>query len=132
MPHAPRPLPSSGFTLVEVLVSLSIMAIALVAVLHAALSIQDAFISTQNKERCAMLAEFKLTQSTILGPKHAVQGQGEFENHPGYMWEVRVDPTQVEELTEITVTAYPKGEDRETRGITLREYLYAPDKDKTQ
>jgi hypothetical protein len=108
------------------------MAIALVAVLHSALSIQDAFFSTQKKERCAMLAEFKLTQSKILGPEHAAQGQGEFENHPGYMWEIRVDPTQVEEIDEITVTAYPRGEGRETRGITLREYLYTPDRDNAQ
>jgi hypothetical protein len=48
------------------------------------------------------------------------------------MWEIRVDPTQVEEIDEITVTAYPRGEGRETRGITLREYLYTPDRDNAQ
>lgn len=79
-----------------------------------------------------MLAELKLTQSKILGPANVVQGQGEFEHHPGYMWEVRVDSTQEEELTYITITAYPKGEDRETRGITLHEYMYNPDRDNAQ
>lgn len=132
-PLALSPMPSSsGFTLIEVLVSLSILSIALVAVLHNALSVQDVFISTQSRERCAMLAEFKLNQSKILGVDNMVQGQGEFEHYPGFMWEVRIDPTRVQELTAITVTAYPKGGDRKAQGITLREYMYEPGRDTTQ
>ena len=125
--HPPlRDRPSAaGFTLIEVLVSLSILAIAMVAVLQAALSAQDAFIASQERERCAMLAELKLTQIKILGIDNtSAQGQGAFQNYPGYIWAVRVRPTRIERLTEVVVTVHAAEDTRRSRGVTLREIIY--------
>ena len=121
---APPPL-SSGFTLIEVLVSLSILAIALIAILNAAVSVQDALMSSQRKDRSAMLAEIKLAETRFRQHSQTGTESGTFADYPGYAWEVKVSPTQIQDLIRVTVRVWPEEEGHILPGMTLQEYVYA-------
>lgn len=119
-----QPRRHHGFTLIEVLVSLSILAIACIAVLQAALSIQSAYIDSSTKDRCAMLADLKLAQVKIIGPDQLIEQQGSFEDFPGYFFEVNLDPTSVETLSKVSVRVWAEDDVSESAGVQLQEYIY--------
>lgn len=119
--------PTSGFTLLEVLVSLSILAVALVAVVGSTLSVQDAFSRGQTKERCAMLAQWKLRQVQFQGLDNLVATQGTFANAPGFTWRVQTRMTNVATLHTLVVQVWPDSASASAEaGVTLEEYAYAP------
>ncbi|WP_457576462.1 type IV pilus modification PilV family protein [Desulfomarina sp.] len=95
---------STGFTLLEVMIAMAIMAIALVALYGS----QSMGLSYATEARfntiAASLAETKLAelQSGITG---SAQESGDFgEQYPGYTWQVSIDEVS---LSEIVVSAAP-------------------------
>ena len=83
---------SSGFTLLEVMVAVAIIAIALVAALGSqsqgvSLATEAKFITTS-----VFLAQGKMAEFEIMEPDDLGSESGDFgEDFPGYRWEVEID-----------------------------------------
>jgi general secretion pathway protein I len=89
---------TAGFTLLEVMVALAILAIGLSAILG----------SQQQSVFTAQAADFMFTAATLADEKMAeieragnepFGGTGAFEEHPGYTWELIVDYPQFDDIT---------------------------------
>jgi general secretion pathway protein I len=82
---------SNGFTLLEVMVALSIIAIVLVSVLVSqtqSLSLQD---ETKFHTTAALLAQKKLSEIESISASDLTSGSGDFgTDFPNYFWEVNV------------------------------------------
>lgn len=86
-----------GFTLIEVLVALSIITIALTSIYR----LQGDTIRMSADARfytvAPMLAQQKLAQIEREGFRFAADGTGDFDQeHPGYGWAVRIEDAQSE------------------------------------
>lgn len=117
-----QPAPCSGFTLLEVMVAVSIMAIVLVAVyrLHSqtiAMNIAAKFYTS-----APLLAQGKLAEFAIKSEDKLNSDSGDFgENFPGYYWSVAVEDVESEVLGESA-----KGLKRLDVTVTLNnEYAYS-------
>ena len=82
--------PQSGFTLMEVLVALSVVAIALMAIyrMHA----QTLFMDTRSRfdSTAAMLARQKLADVNAIDLSEFNADNGDFgQDHPGYSWKIQ-------------------------------------------
>lgn len=89
---------TDGFTLLEVLVALSIMAISLIGVMKSVLMVQEALYDATNRSLAAELAGNQLTRIKQTGLENMFQFNGEFENHPGYRWRIEKIPLEEDEL----------------------------------
>jgi general secretion pathway protein I len=103
MPSALCPEGRAGFTLLEVLVSLAIVAIVLVAVfkLHSQTILMsqevDFYVSAP------LLASARLAEIEAEFPEMPTDGSGDFgENFPGYSWRLTVSDVDVESLGEVS------------------------------
>lgn len=81
-----------GFTLLEVMVALSIIAIALTAVL----SLQTSSLSLASEAKfdttASLLAQSKIAQIETVDPENLTSGSGDFgENFPGYTWQLDIE-----------------------------------------
>ena len=93
----------SGFTLLEVMVSVAILSLVLVSVhkLHS----QSLTMNTQAQfyTQAPMLAQSKLSEMEAYPESDYANDSGEFgENFPGYSWEVAVEEIALEALGEIS------------------------------
>ncbi len=81
-----------GFSLLEVMVAMAIMAITLVAVLDS----QSVSISGASEAKfsttAALLAQKKMAEIQISKPEDISSDSGDFgDDHPGYSWELTVE-----------------------------------------
>ncbi len=81
-----------GFSLLEVMVAMAIMAITLVAVLDS----QSVSISGASEAKfsttAALLAQKKMAEVQISKPEDISSDSGDFgDDHPGYSWELTVE-----------------------------------------
>ena len=94
-----------GFTLLEVMVSLAILATAFTAVLKLHSDSLEMVISSQAHTRGADLAQYKMTEIEIAGLKNLPFMSGEFgEFAPEYSWSINLEPTPIKLWTKVTVT----------------------------
>ena len=82
-------LENPGFTLLEVMIAMAIIAIALVAVFWS----QSQSLSLANEAKfnttAAFLAQSKIAEIEILNPGDLVSDSGDFgEDFPGYIWKL--------------------------------------------
>ncbi|RLC29288.1 MAG: hypothetical protein DRH32_07615 [Deltaproteobacteria bacterium] len=125
-------IPDSGFTLLEVMVALSIIAIVLVAVYR----MQSQTMSMTAAEKfyaCApFMAQDKTARIMAAGLENNTGDTGDFgTDFPGYTWEISMEDTESEEpgtgsgnLKKIDVTVlFNAGEYK----YTLRSYFYMRD-----
>ena len=96
---------SSGFTLLEVMLAMAILAIALVAVFQS----QSQSISMAGQARFAttasLLAQSKMAEVEKMDPGEINADSGDFgDDFPDYSWKVDVTETQVENVKKIEVT----------------------------
>jgi len=96
---------SSGFTLLEVMLAMAILAIALVAVFQS----QSQSISMVGQARFAttasLLAQSKMAEVETMDPGKINADSGDFgDDFPDYSWKVDVTETQVENVKKIEVT----------------------------
>jgi len=96
---------SSGFTLLEVMIAMAILAIALVAVFQS----QSQSISMAGQARFAttasLLAQSKMAEVETMDPGEINADSGDFgDDFPDYSWKVDVTETQVENVKKIEVT----------------------------
>lgn len=93
---------SNGFTLLEVMVAMAIMAIVLVSVyrMHSQTLAMNA--ATRFYTQAPLLAQSKLAQLEIASSELAGGDSGDFgENFPGYSWSVSTEEVSSEILGEI-------------------------------
>lgn len=96
-----------GFTLLEVIVSLAVMGVGLVAVLEAfsaglRLSLQDEFLTTATFLAAGKMEE--VMKETYITPG---TDEGDFgDEFPDFTWTVEITDSRIEELELVTVVVY--------------------------
>jgi general secretion pathway protein I len=95
----------TGFTLLEVLVAVAVMAIALVGILKANYESLSALETSRERTTAVLLAANKLAEVEAAGAGKWSQFQGDFgEDHVGFIWKVDSEPTAAAGLVLVTVT----------------------------
>lgn len=118
------PSDGRGFTLLEVMVAVAILAIALVAILKANVQSLDTLIETKERTTVSMLAASKMAEVEAVGAADWSEFQGDFgEDYPGFTWRVETAPTEVERLVRVAVIVQARegGSGSETR---IEELLF--------
>ena len=112
---------ATGFTLLEVMVAMAIMAIVLVSVYR--MHSQTLAMNTANRfyTQSPLLAQGKLTQ-LATGPSEIIAGDsGDFgEKFPGYSWSVAVEEVSSEALGEVANDLK-----RVDLTVSYNEYVYS-------
>ena len=93
-----------GFTLLEVMVAVAILAIALVAILKANVQSLDALVETRARTTVSLLAASKMAEIESVGAAEWSEFQGDFgDDYPSFTWQVETSSTEVEGLMRVTV-----------------------------
>ncbi len=117
--------PRSGFTLLEVMVALAVVAFAFVGLvgLHGR-NIQ--LVDRANKySRAVLLARELMTQLHFEDVVNLTDGGGAFESYPQFRWERYVDPTTFETVKRVRVRVI--WDDRSPTACELLYYVAQPD-----
>ena len=116
---------ASGFTLLEVLVAVAILAIAMVAILKANVQSLDMLTRSRETSTASLLAASKLAEIEAAGVAKWSELRGDFaEDYPGYTWEVETSSTEVEGLVRVAVIVQ-RGGAAPGREVRIEELLYA-------
>jgi general secretion pathway protein I len=126
------PSVKNGFTLLEVMVALSIIAIVLVSLLISqshSVSLQD---ETKFNTTAALLAQKKISEIESNKEDDLKEDSGNFgDDYPNYFWEIKIQDVSVMEAAEFTkylkqidVNIY-RGETRHYN-YSLRLYRFIP------
>jgi general secretion pathway protein I len=121
----------AGFTLLEVMIAVAVIAIALVAVFGS----QSQSLTLANEAKfnttAALLAQKKMAEIEVKRPLEPGSASGDFgEDFPGYEWDLRVDDVSftgastVEYLKQVDLTVL--WGDREQYQYRLRLYRFVP------
>lgn len=94
-----------GFTLLEVMIAMAILAITLVAVFQS----QSQSISMAGDSRflttASLLAQSRMVEIDAADPKAVTAGNGDFgDDFPDYRWQVEIGDTEIEVLKKISLT----------------------------
>ncbi|MBW1802033.1 MAG: type II secretion system minor pseudopilin GspI [Deltaproteobacteria bacterium] len=124
-----------GFTLLEVMVAMAIIAIALTAVLGS--QSQGVSLASEAKfnTTAALLAQSKMAEIRLKNPDELISDSGDFgEDFPGYLWQVTLSSVNLDNIEDITDDfaqidlEISWGED-ELYKYRLRELLFVPKSD---
>lgn len=116
---------ATGFTLLEVLVAVAILAIAMVAILKANVQNLDALTESRETSTASLLAASKLAEVEAAGAANWNEFQGDFgEDYPDYTWEVETTSTKVEGLMRVVVTVQRSGGSGEN-AVRIEELIYS-------
>jgi general secretion pathway protein I len=93
---------SRGFTLLEVMIAMAILAITLVAVFQS----QSQSISMENQAKflttASLLAQGKMAEMEAADARGVVSGSGDFgANYPDYAWQIDVKDSEISSLKKI-------------------------------
>ena len=111
-----------GFTLLEVMIAMSILAITLVVVFQS----QSQSISMAGRARfettASLLAQSKMAEIEAANPENVVSDSGDFgDDFPGYSWQVDVTETEIDVLKKVEVKVV---NERMTSNNSFRLVLY--------
>jgi len=127
-----------GFTLLEVLLAIALLAIALPILLGLRNFDLDLHAQARELTAATLLAQEKLLESELAGVYMIGETAGEFRNAPlgasatvqatdrpiGYKWKRTVSPTPLELIREIRVkVSWPRGATEET--VEVSTYVFA-------
>ena len=105
--RSPGTVRRAGFTLLEVMVALAIIAFAVVGLLGLHARNIQMIARDQNLTRATLLGRELISQIQFQVMTNGLQdlgdSQGTFEGYPGYRWERRVLPTGLDEMREVVV-----------------------------
>ena len=96
-------LHNKGFTLLEIMIAVAILAVALVTLLGS--QSQSVFFANSAKfeTMAALLAQSKMSEITIQDADSLSSDSGDFgEDYPGYAWEATVSDVSIEGLDAIS------------------------------
>jgi len=113
---------AAGFTLLEVMIAMAVLAVALVAVFQS----QSQSVAMLNRSRfettASLLAQSRMAELEATVPAQLRSDRGGFgDDFPDYSWEARVENTPLSGLVKITVVV---ANDRMKRNNTYRLDLY--------
>ncbi len=115
---------TSGFTLIEILVSLAIIAIAFVAILKSTALVQDSLISSKTKNLAAMLGAKKMAEIENNGLNNIKQWNGKFEANNNFKWKIKEEPTSQEQLRRIKLIISDLSEQKEI--LSFERIIFIP------
>lgn len=103
-----------GFTLLEVLVSATLLAVGIAAVVRGFGALTEGEYRVRTAERAQRLAMAKYEELVSTGQTDTPSLDGDFaeEGEPDYEWTAETLPTGVESLEAVTVTVVRRGDDR--------------------
>jgi general secretion pathway protein I len=124
----PRARSRSGFTLIEVMVALALVAIGLVALLGLHHQDLQSVIWAQDTSRAAMLAQVIMTGTELTGFPQVGTTSGDFQSlyrgqYPNFRWRKVVEPSEVfPDIRKVTIgVSYGPGF---RRRFDLVEYIH--------
>jgi general secretion pathway protein I len=117
---------SRGFTLLEVMIAISILAIAMVVILGLRNRAIDLNGYARGLTTASLLAESKMSEWELKGFPDPGETTGDFgKDNPDFNWRVTVTPTPFDDLRELKVTVtWKRGVRDETLDLTT--YLFQP------
>jgi len=114
-----------GFTLLEVLVSMAVLATALAAVLRLHSDSMDMVIAGRTHTKALELAQYKMTEIELTGIQDVTMLSGDFgERAPDYRWELQVEPAAMDPWSKVTVIVANRNL-KEGGRVQLTSYLLA-------
>jgi len=129
---------ASGFTLIEVLVSLVLLAILIPVIMHGISLAAGAASISVRRTQAAALCSSKLHELIATGQTQAGAQSGDFaDEYPGYTWTANVQPwmqpgvaqqdlsNQNQSLDEMDVTITWKGKTGQPEWITMSTLVYS-------
>lgn len=116
--------PAGGFTLLEVMVAMVILATAFTAVLRLHADSMDMLIESRLHTRSVELAQLKMTEIEIKGVQEISAYSGTFpEIAPDYLWEIEIEPAAVAPWNRVKV--YVRNRHVKGKGVSLTSYMLA-------
>lgn len=124
----------NGFTLVEILVTLAILAAILPALLHTFASAARNQSLSDNRTTALYLLKFRMGEIEMTGYPDVGEETGEFGNNTGYRWDSIVEDIEseeVENIRKVQVTVTWQHRNRE-RSMSMNTYIADRQKAQTQ
>ena len=113
----------NGFTLLEVMVALAILATAFTALLKLHSDSIEMAVSSRVHTKAAELAQYKMTEIELTGLNKLNFMTGEFEKYaPDYAWRINIEQTGVGLWAKVTVSVNNKKIDKGGE-FQLTEYM---------
>ncbi len=113
-----------GFTFLEVMISLAVLAACLIVLLKLQSITVDHFAEARNMTEALMLARSKMVETEAGGFPELGKEDGDFgEGHSGYRWIRDVTETGVDVLRKVRVVVMPPGKDNGPGTVTLETFL---------
>jgi len=96
---------AAGFTLLEVMIAMAILAIALVAVYQSQSQSISMAGSSHFLTTASLLAQGRMAEIDAVDPREEAAGNGDFgEAFPDYQWQVEIGDTEIERLKKVVLT----------------------------
>lgn len=123
-PRPARPRASAGFTLLEVVVAMAIVAVAFTAMLGLHGRSLRLAAREQAHSRALLLASTLLAEIELRGMPEVGTANGDFESrypgeYPGWTWESAVNDTPLPDTREVRMRVGPAGEPGAAAELTL-------------
>ena len=94
---------NKGFTLLEVMIAVALIAIALTTLLGSQSQSVSFANSAKFETMAALLAQSKMSEITVQEPGELTNDSGDFgDDYPGYAWEVNVSDIVIPGMDEIS------------------------------
>lgn len=114
---------TDGFTLIEILVSLTILAIALPPLLRVFSESGTRSASSENETTAVNLLKYKMAEIEMMGyPEGTGEDEGEFGEGSRFRWTSRIEETDTEGLLLISVTINWLGMGKD-KSMTMNTYM---------
>jgi prepilin-type N-terminal cleavage/methylation domain-containing protein len=116
-----------GFTLVEVVVSVALLAIGIVVSLGSLSAMTKTEVKLRKTEEMNRLAVQKIEEVLAVGNATTAETSGTFEDYgyTGYEWSLEVAPSGTENLDTIRVTV-TEASANSSAGVSVSSLLYTP------
>ncbi len=111
-----------GFTLLEVMVSVAILATAFVSVLKLHSDSLNMLITARKHSICYQLAQYKMTEVENEGINNITFRSGTFESMPNYTWTLDIESTSIPGWVKVSVIVKDIHE-MDQKGFVLTEYM---------
>ena len=104
--------PKSGFTLLEIMAALAIVAVALVTLLGSHLISLDLAQKHEEQSLAAMLGREMIQDSLTIPYDELISDSGDFgPEHPQIQWKIEVSDADIDNLKEVIITIRLPGGD---------------------